>query len=245
MSIVRSQALNNLPQRKVNEKILSLVQGCSICSKKNIIKIEQAYDGLCERCSVMLIAYNRYAESNIQIEYWGLSMDDFVGSPELKKVYTRITENLPKIYNEGMTLCLAGSHGVGKTMTVSCILKVACEKNYSCLYTTLNDIVNSLIEAPYDDKYLIRRELMGADLLVCDEFDSKYISDGSSDLFARSIEPILRGRQQNKVPTFLCSNSPNPTQAFHGAIQQSIESLFYRVKVIPILANDFRKTQAQ
>jgi len=243
--MVRSLALNNLPRRKVDEKILSLVQGCETCSKKNITRIEQAYDGLCERCSIMLIAYNRYAESNIQIEYWGLNMNDFVGSPELKKAYTRITENLSKVYGDGMSLCLAGSHGIGKTMTISCILKRACEKNYSCLYTTLNDIVNALIEAPYDDKYLVRKELMNVDFLAIDEFDSKYISDGASDLFARSVEPILRGRSQNKVPLFMCSNSPNPTEAFKGSIKQSIDSIFNRVKVIPILAEDFRKTQKQ
>jgi DNA replication protein DnaC len=191
----------------------------------------------------MLIAYNRYAESNIQIEYWGLSMDDFVGSNELKKVYARLTENLPKVYSDGMSLCLAGSHGIGKTMTVSCILKRACEKNYSCLYTTLNDIVNTLIEAPYDDKYLIRKELMGVDLLVIDEMDSKYITDGASDLFARSVEPILRGRSQNKMPLFICSNSPNPTQAFKGSIKESIDSIFNRIKIISVLDKDFRKNQ--
>ena len=245
MSITRSQSLNNLPRRKVEEKILSLVQSCKTCSTKNITRIEQAYDGICERCSIMLIAMNRYAETNIQIEYWGLSMDDFVGSNELKKLYARITENLPKVYNDGMSLCLAGSHGIGKTMTISCILKRACEKNYSCTYTTLNDIVNALIEAPYEDKYLIRKELMNVDFLAVDEFDSKYIADGASDLFARSIEPILRGRLQNKLPIFVCSNSPNPTEAFKGSIKQSIDSIFNRVKVIPILADDFRKTQKQ
>ena len=193
----------------------------------------------------MLIAMNRYTETNIQIEYWGLSMDDFVGSKELKKVYINVAENLPKVYSDGMSLCLAGSHGIGKTMTISCILKRACEKNYSCLYTTLNDIVNTLIEAPYEDKYLARKEMMNVDFLAIDEFDNKYIAEGARDLFARSVEPIMRGRLQNKLPSFYCSNSPNPTEAFTGSIKQSIDSIFNRVKVIPILADDFRKTQKQ
>ena len=138
---------------------------------------------------------------------------------------------------------LAGSHGIGKTMTISCILKRAVRKNYSATYTTLNDIVNTLIEAPYEDKYLARKELMSVDFLTIDEVDSKYIADGASDLFARSIEPILRGRSQNKLPIFLCSNSPNPTQAFKGSIKQSIDSIFNRVKIISILDKDFRESQ--
>jgi DNA replication protein DnaC len=245
MSIIRSTALNNLPQRKVEGKILSLVQGCETCSKKNITRIEQAYDGLCERCSIMLIAYNRYAEANIPIEFWDLEMSSFTGSKELKKTYDQVVGNLPKMYDSGMSICLAGSHGIGKSFVLTSILKIACQKNYSCLYTTLSDMINVLINSPSYDKYFSQRELAMVDWLVVDEFDSRYVSDGGADLFGRTAEHLFRTRTQNKIPTLFASNSPNPINAFTGSIKTSIESLFNRVKIIPILSEDFRKTQKQ
>lgn len=220
-----------------------MVQSCPICSQKKISNIEQAYDGLCEKCSLMLVAYNRYAQSNIPIEYWHLDMKDFTGSKELKKAYDHITNNLGRAYNDGISVCFAGTHGVGKTFASTGILKLACQKNYQCLYTTLSDMINVLINAPHDDKYLAQRELSMCDWLVVDEFDSKYISDGGADLFGRMAEHLFRTRTQNKLPTVFCSNSPNPIEAFNGSIKASIESLFNRVKIIPILAEDFRKKQ--
>src|SRR5271154_1283171 len=115
--ILRSKALSNVPERKLQEKVLTLVQGCKVCSAKNIKVIEQAFDGLCERCATMVIAYNRYADGNIPIGYWDLDMKDFKGSPTLKKVYDETIEGLSKMYQEGGTICFAGNHGIGKTMT--------------------------------------------------------------------------------------------------------------------------------
>lgn len=244
-NITRSQSLNNLPRRKIDEKILSLVQSCSTCSKKNITKIEQAYDGLCSDCSINLIAYNRYAEANIPIEYWSLNMKDFTGSKTLKNAYEKISENIQKMYSDGISICFAGNNGIGKTFASTSILKLACQKNYSCLYTTFNDMINTLIDAPNDDRYFARRELMMCDWLVCDELDPKYVPDGAADLFGRTIEHIYRNRSQNKLPIIFCSNSPNPVEMFKGNVKQSIESLFNRVKVILILSEDFRKTQKQ
>jgi hypothetical protein len=65
----------------------------------------------------------------------------------------------------------------------------------------------------------------------------------SSDLFGKTLEHIFRTRSQNKLPTIFCSNSPNPIEAFSGALKQSIESLFYKVKIIPVIGQDFRKNK--
>lgn len=232
---------------------MSLVLNCKTCSQKNPKVIEQALDGLCERCAVISIAYNRYADSNIPVEYWSLEMtstdgskNDFFGPKELNDVYHKAVSNLSEIYKTGASICLAGSHGVGKTMTATCILKKACQKNYVCLYTTLSDIVSALIESPNEEKFLARKELMSVDFLVIDEFDSRFMStESSSDLFGKTLEHIFRTRSQNKLPTILCTNSPNPIESFNGSIKNSIDSLMSRVKVIPIIGEDFRKQQGR
>lgn len=194
----------------------------------------------------MVIAYNRYASSNIPVEYWDLDMKDFKGSPALKKVYDDISENLIRMYQNGGAVCFAGNHGVGKTMTTTCILKKACQKNYVCLYTTLNDIVSALIDSTNEDKFLARKELMTVDFLAIDELDSRFIgSEGTAELFGKMLEHIFRTRTQNKMPVVICTNSPNPIEAFTGPIKQSLDSLMSRVKFVPIMDKDFRKEQSK
>lgn len=223
---------------------MDLVQTCKICSTKNIKAIEQAFDGLCERCATMVIAYNRYADSNIPIGYWDLEMKDFKGSVVLKRAYDETSESLSKIYHQGTAMCFGGDHGIGKTMTTTCILKKACQKNYLCLYTTLNDIVSALIDSNGEERFLARRELATVDFLVIDELDSRFIgSDSTADLFGKMLEHIFRTRTQNKLPVIICTNSPNPLEAFSGSIKQSLDSLMSRVKYILVIDKDHRKEE--
>lgn len=227
----RSRALNNIPQRKLQEKL------AEINDTNEDIKIK----------NVKLIAINRYAESNIPIEYWGLKMEkDFIGDQRLLTKYNEYVTDLKQSYRNGTSICFAGGHGRGKTLAVSCILKKACSKNFSCLYTTLTDIVNTLTQAAGDDKYLARRELSLIDFLVIDEFDPRFMpSENAADLYARSLEGIFRARSQNKLPTLMCTNSPNVVKSFHGALQESIDSLMKGyLTVFTVFGDDFRKKGA-
>jgi DNA replication protein DnaC len=191
----------------------------------------------------MTIAFNRYYESNIPMAYWDLEMNRFEGPKELLNIYNRVIENISLFYREGKSLCLAGANGIGKTSTATNILKQACQRNYNSLYTTLSDIVSVLIDSPYDSKFLARKELMTADFLVCDELDPRWISENGADLFARTLESIFRTRQQNKLPTIFCTNSPNPIEAFSGALKQSIGSLMSSTDMVIAFGDDYRKKQ--
>jgi DNA replication protein DnaC len=190
----------------------------------------------------MAIAYNRYADSNIPVDYWDLDMKDFRGSNSLKEVYESMSKDFVTVYKSGVSVCFAGGHGAGKTMTATCILKRACQKNYLCLYTTLSDIVNALIDSPSEEKFLARRELINSDFLVIDEFDPRFMqTETTADLFGKTLEHIFRTRSQNKLPTIFCTNSPNPVESFTGSIKNSIDSLMSSVKIIPVIGKDFRK----
>jgi DNA replication protein DnaC len=238
--LLRSQALNNVPSKKHKEKIYSAVKSCETCSS---VSRENFSDGLCKKCALINVIYNRYAESNIPIEYWDLKMDsNFRGYPALKSKYEEIVLDLRKSYFQGTSICFAGSHGLGKTMTVSCILKKASQKGFTCLYTTLSDIVNALTQAESQDKFLARRELVLVDFLVIDEFDSRFISsESSADLFASVLENVFRTRSQNKLPTFMCTNSPNILETFNGPLKQSLGSLMKGyLKMFPVFGEDFR-----
>ena len=228
LDFCRCRALNNIPQKKLQEKLAEINESTADIKIKN----------------VKLIAINRYAESNIPIEYWGLKMEkDFQGDPRLKEKYDEYITDLKQSYRDGSSVCLAGGHGRGKTTTVCCILKKACNKNFSCLYTTLSDIVNVITQASSEDKFLAKRELNLVDFLAIDEFDPRFMpSENAADLYARSLEGVFRTRSQNKLPTLMCTNSPNVTKSFNGPLQDSIDSLMKGyTKMFPVFGDDFRK----
>lgn len=226
--LTRSLALNNIPNKKLQLIISSIKDGADPPATKNL----------------KLIAVNRYAESNIPIEYWKLKMEtDFKGNKILLDKYNEYISDLKSSYINGTSVCFAGPHGTGKSFTTTCILKAACETNYSCLYTTLSDIISVLTTANNDDKFIAKRELSMVDFLVIDEFDSRFMSsDNAADLYARNLENIFRTRSQNKLPTLMCTNSPNIIESFNGPLKESIDSLMKGyLKMCYVIGEDFRK----
>jgi DNA replication protein DnaC len=190
---------------------------------------------------------NRYSQANIPVKYWKLEMDDkFQGDDRLKQTYidlvsqTDTKDNLYKTYKSGTSICFAGSHGIGKTMTCANILKRALEKGYTGYYCTLNELVSNLIYS--NQKIEFRNLFLTIDFLVIDEFDPRYMgSDAASDLFGKILEDVFRTRTQNNMPTFMSTNSPNVIESFQGAIKNSISSLMNYVKVVSVIGTDLRK----
>lgn len=225
----RSFSLNNIPQKKANGALLEIENSDDDLKTKNIKSI----------------AINRYIESNIPIEYWHLKMEkDFKGDPRLLKKYEDYVADISKSYHNGSSICFAGNLGNGKTMTLTSIIKKACLKGYSCLYTSLSDVVNVLTTASYDDKFDARRELVMVDFLVLDECDIRYFnqSDSANDLFARYFESIIRTRLQNKLPILMATNSPNFKEGFVSLFKDSIGSLMSKIPIFTVMpGSDFRK----
>ena len=129
---LRSKALNNIPQKKLQE-ILASIENSEESQDKKYIKA---------------VAINRYAESNIPIEYWNIKMEkNFTGDSRLLNKYNEYVGDLKHSYINGSSVCFAGGHGLGKTFTACSILKKASNKGFSCLYTTLSDMVSVLTSA--------------------------------------------------------------------------------------------------
>ena len=224
----RSKALNTVPQKKLFESISTI----------------NSSDLSMEQKQVRLAVVNRYAESNLPVEYWGLTMEKhFHGDPKLLEKYNEYTNDLKAAYINGTSICFAGNHGLGKSLASICILKKACQKGFSTLYTTLSDIVGVMTQGPLDEKYAAKRELVMVDFLVIDEFDSRFMqSEKASDLYAQSLEGVFRTRSQNKLPTIMCTNSPNIVESFNGPLKASVESLVKGyLKIWPVFGEDYRK----
>lgn len=223
----RSIALNNIPNKKLQERLATVNDSNDVLEVKN----------------VKLIAFNRYYESNIPLEYWDLKMEkDFVGDPRLKTKYEEYVADLKVSYQTGSSFCLAGGHGTGKSFCMTAILKKACQKGYSCLYTTLSDIVRIMTSAPPEDRFLAYQELTKVDFLVVDEWDLRFMAtDNAADLYARTLESVFRTRSQNKMPILMGTNSPNVIEGFNGPLRASLASLMKGyVKMFPVLGEDVR-----
>lgn len=228
LNFVRCQALNNIPQKKLQEWLSTI----------------ESSDDTLQNKDIKLTAINRYAISNIPVEYWSLKMErDFKGDAKLLDKYNEYISDLKSSYINGKSICFAGSHGIGKSFATTCILKKACQKGFSCHYSEISSVVSVLTQASNDDKFNARRELSLVDFLVLDELDPRFFnSEASSELFAKCFESIFRIRKQNKLPTLLCTNSPNLVESFPNNLKQSIGSLFSdSIEMFSILADDFRK----
>lgn len=223
--------LITIPERKINEIIQSIVNSFPEGTSS-------------KECYILIEACNRWGQANIPVDYWFLDMDEFVGDKTLVKKYNEVTVDIEKAYAQGLKLCFAGSHGLGKSYVCSCILKRVVETGRSALYTTLSDII-SIMTSKDEAKDDVRRELIEVDFLVIDEFDPRFMgtSDLAVDLYGRIIEPVIRTRIQNKLPLLLCTNNPKPTSGFQGALKESISSLFSTIQIVPVLGKDHRVTK--
>lgn len=228
-----------MPSKKIEHAIRNIIDkfpGCKGLSES---------DPLPNGCRILIDAIRRYGDANIPVDYWFLEMSEFKGDKSLVKFYFDVTSDIRKTYNDGVKFCLAGNHGVGKTMVCTCILKKVVETGYSGLYTTLTDIVTLMASKDSDAKYEAKQLITEVDFLVIDEFDPRFMgSDNAADFYGRLLETALRGRIHNKLPLLLCTNSPNVLASFSGPIRQSITSLMKLVKTVPVLGTDYRPVVA-
>lgn len=223
---MQCQALRSVPKLKLELALKSLDAEIKDENKRMIIKK----------------AFHRYWEANIPVKYWTLEMKlHFQGDSSLMEEYNKFAVDIKSSYSRGDSICLAGRYGIGKTLASTNILKRALEAGLSGLYLNLNDIIAA---TKSNESYLARKELITTDFLVIDEFDPRYIaSENASDFYGRTLEDILRNRSQNKLPLIMCTNSPNPVEAFNGAIKESVSSLMNYVDVIAIVGKDYRPSE--
>ncbi len=200
----------------------------------------------CSVCSSKMIRLDRYALSNIPVEYWNLSFKDFSGDANFKKLIKPKMEDINKIYDDGKSYMFVGGLGTGKTYTACCILKRAITSGYTGLYTTMADVVANMLSNDVSTaKYY--NELLGKDFLVIDEFSSHWIfpSDKAEQLFGTSLEYVLRTRFQNQLPTILCTNNEDVDQIFGGFFAKSFKSLrTHHIQLYMVGGKDFRRKDA-
>jgi len=215
--------------RKIEREKEKVVSNCGKCNGRG-----------CPACFGYCSFIDQMAASEIPVDYWLREMDNFYGEENFKGAIIKYIDNLEEMYDKGLTHCFAGERGRGKTMAACCILKRALLRNYSCMYTTMVDAVTKLM-AP--GSYSFRSKVRSTDFVVIDELDQRFFpSQGSMELYGNHFENMLRSRAQNKMPTIMCTNSPDTGQIFGGEFKKSFDSLGAQfVCVLPAGGKDARK----
>jgi len=224
-----------IPKTKVNRVKEAVKKACEHCVGSG-----------CSVCSSKMSRIDRYALSNIPVEYWSLSFKDFSGDSKFKDLIRPKMENINDLYDNGKSFMFSGGLGTGKTYTACCMLKIAIASGYTGLYTTMADVVANMLSREIDTaKYY--NELLEKDFLVIDEFSSHWIfpSEKAEQLFGTSLEYVLRTRFQNQLPTILCSNNDDVDQIFGGFFAKSFKSLrSHHIELYVVGGKDFRRKNA-
>ena len=224
-----------IPRKKIDSKKKNIIKNCSKCKGSS-----------CGECKAKSARIERYAYSNIPVEYWEKSFKEFAGDANFKNIISKKIQDIDKMYDDGKSLMFIGSLGTGKSYSASCILKRAVASGYSGLYVTMADVVANILSSEVDtSKYY--KNLVGADFLVIDEFSSHWIfpSEKSEQLFGSSLEFVLRTRFQNQLPTILCSNDNDVDEIFGGFFAKSFRSLRnHHIELYVVGGIDYRRKDA-
>lgn len=229
-----SMLLRNIPENKLLSFKDKIINSCTKCSK---VGFES-----CDKCHLYSMLYDRYYEANIPVAYWDKDISCWIGDNNIRKLYEEILLDVDSFLNSGTSFFLKGQHGVGKTLFSLLLLKKIVEKGFGGLYSTLGDIVSIITGSNYEERLCASKELKMADLLIIDEFDSRFFcTDNSAELYGRVLESIIRIRFQNELSTILITNNPDPTKNL-GALGAALDSLLtgYCRQVL-VLGGDFRK----
>lgn len=197
--------------------------------------------GSCLSCQKKGSRIERYAASGIPVAYWSNSFKDFSGDQNFAEIFREKLKDVNSFYDNGKSLILVGSLGVGKTYSICCLLKLAIVNDYSTIYTTMADVISKTIRDG-GGEYL--QSLLEVDFLAIDELDPRWIfpSEKSEQLFGSTMEHLLRSRFQNGLPTIMCSNADDVDKIFAGHFGKTFKSLrSQHVEIIYVSGKDHRR----
>lgn len=197
--------------------------------------------GSCNSCQRKAFRMDKYASAGIPAIYWNSSFKDFSGDANFALAFREKLRDIDKLYDNGSSIILVGSLGVGKTYSTCCLLKIAIVSEYNAIYTTMADIINKVVK---DNSGEYIYSLLEADFLAIDELDPRWIfpSEKAEQLFGSTMEHLLRSRFQNNLPTIMCSNSDDVDKIFAGNFGKTFRSLRSKhTEVIYVSGIDHRR----
>ncbi len=214
-----------------------IVEQCTKCSGKGYLRpkidgIIQNTSTECE-CLKKMFAFIKFKESNIPLEYFNLSIDNFIIKNEekakIKRVIEKISENTPEFLRNGMGLYIYGPAGTGKTMLATEIIKKAIFSGFSAHYDWFPILIDFFNRKGYEadkKKDELNNLFTSKDFLIIDEL-GKEINGANSftnDDICRFLEINILKKRSNKS-TILISNIPNGIDGLHSRYGEFVTSV--------------------
>lgn len=161
------------------------------------------------------------------------TLNDFIAEDsdekEVKQFIKDYLKDLNHQFKLGMGLFLCGSNGVGKTMLACIILKEAYKKRYSARRITFSRYL-SLLSESWDGGEDSFELFKTAEFLALEEIGKEV----ESKLSAPTLEELIRYRDENMLPTLICTNlSIEAVEKKYGAsVTSLIKGNTYPIQIV-------------
>lgn len=140
-------------------------------------------------------------------------------------------------------LLFQGPYGTGKTHIACSILNQLRAVGVRCLFTTAQDLFDSLYAAPFEEKPAILRQASDTPLLVIDDLDKLHVNAETDGAFQkRTLFDILDRRDKGRRPTIITTNKEDLSPWLDGATMSRLYGNFQ-----PVIMNgvDYRLLKRQ
>jgi len=200
--------------------------------------------------------------SGVGLNYARLGWLDYAGAPEGSKAAADWLEDVNYTMTTGIGLTLYGTHGTGKTLIGTLLLKGMIAKGYSGFMTTLSGMVDMLTGGWKDPDARQRFVSLckGSDVLLLDDVgqerhdekawwdhktQTRKVSRTSQPLVRASLDEVLRYRLANAKVTIITTNL-DPYNDFGAGYSDALASLVNERSVLCHLGGqDFRATSME
>lgn len=186
---------------------------CPDCDAEEKRKKKLEYDSEMERMKRDRIDYERrkieerLGRAAIPKAFIGRSLDNYVvccdASRKALGLARKFVETISDRMDDGGGLIFSGSPGTGKSHLAAAIMQ-ALIPEYSCLYTTVSDIILDVRDTWSGEKSTkqIIEVFTSVDLLTIDEVGAQYGTDSERN----TLHDILDKRYRDKKPVIVITN---------------------------------------
>jgi len=185
------------------------VNSCKICKGIGFLD-----DGRVCDCLIKFRIYNRLLPRGFPEEYLDLEKDEILKNIKMKKESEKICQwflkNLDFVLDKGLSLFITGKIGIGKTSLAIILAKEIArwclsEEHYQWDFEAYYLDIDTFCMKVKKDEI---SNIMGATVVVLDEFGRDAFFTEAKDWIIRELERFLRYRIANRLVTIICSNVP-------------------------------------
>jgi DNA replication protein DnaC len=228
----------------VGKKVIAEKSTCALCIQieKDRIQAEREQEQLKEKDQNQDRINRTIKNSGIYAKYQTATFENFSISYEPENqdkrqdVVDKVLEYVDEVIDDNQNsknLVLSGSFGTGKTHLAVATLK-ALAKNYTVLFVTFSDLVESTACNGFKDKADIIYSLSSVDFLFVDELVADLTKYQHSIL-----EAIIINRYNNSKPTVFITNL-NQEQITVGIGERLSSRIFENSTIIEFNFNNYR-----